>query len=111
MHDYHEGLPDHVPAALLHSGCRECERRAKAGFGYVLSKLDEGNVKRLWERAAGEYDGSLRPADIDMLEMPFLRDVQAIQRLLQRLSDEDPMSDFSDGVSIPAWLAQTRAPE
>lgn len=124
-HAYHEGLPGYVADAVLHTGCEECEHRAR-DLASALDAFDVERVERLWRRAASAYDTGYRLPDeggptgavlLDPLEVPLLHAVQAIQRVLQRAGREgtsyDPRSSGGLGelfAVLPLWVAQTRPP-
>ena len=92
-HDLHSRLPGHVPEAILHHGCAECEERAAAGLEGLL-QLDETTFARLWDRMVRrEFNGGVETNDT---EAQALRTCYYLYVLLERCFDV-PAEVLRDG--------------
>jgi hypothetical protein len=131
-------LPNFVVGAVAHTGCAECEERA-GDLARFLDNSDEWRIRALWLRAADAYDRGYRLPDmepregdlvLDPLEQHLVRQVQAVQRTLQRLSslertlaegverglvtEADAFELLGEGdadntpARVPAWVVRTR---
>lgn len=117
MHAFHAALPDYVEGAVLHSGCAECEHRGR-DLALFLDNADDNRVEALFKRAATAYDqGFYLPEErlvppvtslllIDPLEQPLFRQVQALQRALQRLGALQAAN--ASVALVPDWVVRTR---
>lgn len=81
MHVYHDALPNFIPDAIWHSGCPECEHRAKQPFHVQVGYLDLPNQAKAKARAiAWNQGGPLFRADA--AEAELLRNVGAALNLV-----------------------------
>ena len=85
VHDYHEGLPGHSPAQILHDGCAECEARAGEAAGGI-AHLDKRNFARAWARAADWNKSCL--SYLSRAEIPMLTALWTIQLKLEQFGCE-----------------------